>query len=564
MDEQTILTQIIAGAKKGSAIPEALTLENDNYLFVYVAGAGFRRVKKSNIVFGDKLQPYDPTKIGTAGVVYLDSANSRLYQWVNEAYRQLLTGQAITDALGFSPADNSKVILLTEKGVAQGVATLDSGGKIPSSQLPNLAITDVIVATETSLSGFITNMENYRFEQGDVIIITNTDGSKANYLFKGGDKTQETNYSKITVDKIEISQVIGLQAALDSKLNATAAAITAVLGYTPADRNKLEWVVQDTEWADGFMLHNVANDYSDFVTKLDNLGANPVMGFVHRVDGQRRFLLNISTANGFGNFAKAHIRARKMQGGLLSNDAVFAGSLVYETTVIIDRGYGNENYEVYTMPSHNLSGTTDSEAKFWVKRFNTSIGSRPIKFTGTTTPYVLVDEDKTKHLAAQAQNITVPTTVFKAGDLIAISCDRIGGTTISGIAFGGVNGAFQSEIKIQAVETVFLKFVSNDAAYYYGNRQLVRAGFVENTTILNLNNTSGTVYNYATPSTATSYSTQNPIVNGFARCFINADSEPTVTGATKIAGSAFAANTVMEMIVSSPNGTAVEYYFLAR
>ena len=48
-----------------------------------------------------------------------------------------ITAKAITDALGYTPADKSKL------GVADGIATLDAGGKVPEAQLPSY-VDDVI------------------------------------------------------------------------------------------------------------------------------------------------------------------------------------------------------------------------------------------------------------------------------------------------------------------------------------------------------------------------------------------------------------------------------------
>jgi hypothetical protein len=84
-------------------------------------------------------------------------------------------------------------------------------------------------------------------------------------------------------------------------------------------------------------------------------------------------------------------------------------------------------------------------------------------------------------------------------------------------------------------------------------------------TALSLNKQVVDTYNYATPSNATTYTVAaEKVVNGAVRCFINAASEPTVTGGTKISGDAFVANTTMTMVVNTPDGTAIEYYFLAR
>ena len=48
-----------------------------------------------------------------------------------------LTASAIISALGFTPADSAKV------GVANGIASLDDNGKVPTAQLPSY-VDDVI------------------------------------------------------------------------------------------------------------------------------------------------------------------------------------------------------------------------------------------------------------------------------------------------------------------------------------------------------------------------------------------------------------------------------------
>ena len=83
-------------------------------------------------------------------------------------------------------------------------------------------------------------------------------------------------------------------------------------------------------------------------------------------------------------------------------------------------------------------------------------------------------------------------------------------------------------------------------------------------TSLDLSNVVGNNYNYAAFSSATTYTTTTPVINGFARCFINAASEPTVTGATKVGLMSFEPNVNMEMVINSPDGVVVEFEFLAR
>lgn len=128
------------------------------------------------------------------------------------------TAQDLKDEIDVNADNFQYYILISEKGQPQGVATLDANQKLTSSQLPDLAITDVILATETTIADFATNSGNYTFEQGDVIIIDDN-GSLTHYIYKGGSKTDVNEYSEISASEIDISQVNGLQDALDLKAN---------------------------------------------------------------------------------------------------------------------------------------------------------------------------------------------------------------------------------------------------------------------------------------------------------------------------------------------------------
>ena len=79
-------------------------------------------------------------------------------------------------------------------------------------------------------------------------------------------------------------------------------------------------------------------------------------------------------------------------------------------------------------------------------------------------------------------------------------------------------------------------------------------------TALNLSKTGGTLYNMSTPSSAVTYTFTAAVLNGYARVQINANSEPVVTGATKIKGSDFVADENMYLVVWY-NGSGTEYWF---
>lgn len=137
----------------------------------------------------------------------------------------------LTDSNFVFPAGGGTFVMDSDLGTT--VATLDGNGKLTASQLPDLAITDVITATENNIADFAANSGNYTFQTGDVIIIDDGSGNVSHYLYNGGTKTDVNSYSLINATKIPISDVIGLQTALDSKLNLTGGVLTGKLNIEP-------------------------------------------------------------------------------------------------------------------------------------------------------------------------------------------------------------------------------------------------------------------------------------------------------------------------------------------
>lgn len=68
-------------------------------------------------------------------------------------------------------------IPLTQKGAINGVATLNADGVIPNDQLPDLAITDVIVLTTKSEYDTYLVTEPTTSKRGDAIVVTDYDGN---------------------------------------------------------------------------------------------------------------------------------------------------------------------------------------------------------------------------------------------------------------------------------------------------------------------------------------------------------------------------------------------------
>jgi len=68
-------------------------------------------------------------------------------------------------------------------------------GKLEVSQIPKYSITDVIKPIETTLADFITNVNSYVFDIGDVIIIDGV--ALTHYLYDGEDRSLTSSYNEI-------------------------------------------------------------------------------------------------------------------------------------------------------------------------------------------------------------------------------------------------------------------------------------------------------------------------------------------------------------------------------
>lgn len=115
--------------------------------------------------------------------------------------------------------DSNQYIKQQEREIPNGIATLDGAGKLKTDQIPDLAITDVVTPTETTIEAFVTNNANYTYQQGDVIVIDDGSGDVTHNMYKGGDKSLVTSYSEINATEFAISQINGLQDELDDKLD---------------------------------------------------------------------------------------------------------------------------------------------------------------------------------------------------------------------------------------------------------------------------------------------------------------------------------------------------------
>lgn len=111
-------------------------------------------------------------------------------------------GAAVSDAATKGQMDTALALKIdaTEKGAANGVATLGADSKIPSAQIPALAISSVSVVADQAAQLALANQE------GDVVV--RTDEGKT-YIHNGGSAGDMTDYTEIVAPGTGVTSVNG-------------------------------------------------------------------------------------------------------------------------------------------------------------------------------------------------------------------------------------------------------------------------------------------------------------------------------------------------------------------
>jgi hypothetical protein len=108
---------------------------------------------------------------------------------------------AITTAEAYTDAQVAYYVPLTQKGAASGVATLDSTGLIPTSQIPPLAISDTfVVASQAAMLAL-------NAQVGDVAIRTDT---SVTYILQATPASTLANWKQILTPAAPVQSVDGL------------------------------------------------------------------------------------------------------------------------------------------------------------------------------------------------------------------------------------------------------------------------------------------------------------------------------------------------------------------
>lgn len=108
----------------------------------------------------------------------------------NETEVSAVTTAELAHVSGVTSAIQTQIndkINLSEKDVADGVATLNASGKIPTTQLPALAITEVfVVADIAARDALVVGPDDGEVQEGDVaIVLSDANGNRQPFIYDG-------------------------------------------------------------------------------------------------------------------------------------------------------------------------------------------------------------------------------------------------------------------------------------------------------------------------------------------------------------------------------------------
>ena len=213
------------------------------------------------------------------------------------------------------------------------------------------------------------------------------------------------------------------------------------------------------------------------------------------------------------------------------------------------------------------SGNIDTDGSVTASSF--------VKDGGTSSQYLMADGSVSGAVDIDIVGLTAETTLASTLDAFLIYDQSSGGNKkiapinipLSALnndqGFIGDSGATLTDVDVDNDE--FIVYDNNAGVWKSIDVQDLMRDLPQtpsNSTSVSLINPMGEYY-VASANSATTYTTTNADhAGGWALVLINAATEPTVTGGTKIPGADFAASTDMHMIVFY-DGAGVKFYFLA-
>ena len=190
---------------------------------------------------------------------------------VTEGSTNAVSGGAVKTYVDTAIAD---YVPLSQKGAANGVATLGADGKIPNGQLPDLAITDVIV--KATKAEYDTYLETSPTENkvGDAIVVTDFDGNghSKTFIITGVDTS--ANPATYTVQEITAAGYVTSVAGKTGDVNLASSDLTDLGGLAaPADLTTdstvADKIVTPKDVNTMLAAHGFANDIANLQTVVN-------------------------------------------------------------------------------------------------------------------------------------------------------------------------------------------------------------------------------------------------------------------------------------------------------
>ena len=187
---------------------------------------------------------------------------------VTEGSTNAVSGGAVKTYVDTAIAD---YVPLSQKGAANGVATLGADGKIPNGQLPDLAITDVIVlATKAAYDSYLVTSPT-EDKVGDAIVVTDFDGNghSKTFIITGVDTS--ANPATYTVQEITAAGYVTSVAGKFGDVTLASSDLTDLGGLAEAadlttDSTIADKIVTPKDVNTMLAAHGFANDIANLQT----------------------------------------------------------------------------------------------------------------------------------------------------------------------------------------------------------------------------------------------------------------------------------------------------------
>lgn len=337
---------------------------------------------------------------GVAGKIYVTLDNNRLYRWTGTIYQDLgyvdisnkvdkVTGKSlisdaeITRLASVSNVDISGKENIANKNVANGYAGLGSDGKLISSQLPSITISDTyVVASEVAMLGLT------GAEKGDVAVRTDLNKS---FILKGNSYSTLADWQELLTPTSAVTTVFGRNGAVTAQTGDYTATMVG-LGNVNNTTDLLKPISTATQTA----LNGKENSFTKNTAFNKNFGN--AIGTT--AEGNDSRINNGQTAFGWGNHA---IAGYALSTGSNINQSSFRtalglGSNAYTSTSYFqlntnfggDVNSGSLNIAGKLFNATNAQESYGSFISFGQNAYTTQINSSPLK-NGNT--YIRVSGD---------------------------------------------------------------------------------------------------------------------------------------------------------------------------